>query len=166
MKWTWIKINETLGHKKEKDHFKMINFSEKIVNNSKEIAENLCKYFSEEGSKLCHKAVKRSKSPPVPKLKPRHVTSDFLFTNCDENEINEIILRMKSQSCGVDDVSLKIVKAAKTIVIPILTHLTNLSLEERFYPERLKIARVLPLHKGKSKNDPINYRSISILPFF
>ena len=95
MKRTWIKINESLGHKKEKDQIKMMNFSEKIVNDPKEIAENLCKYFSEEGSKLCHEAVKRSKSPPVPKLKPRHVTSEFLFTNCDENEINEIIMRMK-----------------------------------------------------------------------
>ena len=58
MKRTWIKINESLGHKKEKDQIKMMNFSEKIVNDPKEIAENLCKYFSEEGSKLCHEAVK------------------------------------------------------------------------------------------------------------
>ena len=122
--------------------------------------------FREEGSKLFHEAVKRSKSPPVPKLKPRHVASEFLFTNCDENEINEIIMSMKSQSCGVDEVSLKVVKAIKTIVIPILTHLINLSLEEGTFPERLKLAQVLPLHKGKSKNEPSNYRPISILPFF
>ena len=46
MKQTWIKINESLGHKKEKDQIKMMNFGEKIVNDPKEIAENLCKYFS------------------------------------------------------------------------------------------------------------------------
>ena len=92
-----------------------------------------------------------SRSPPVPKLKPRHVTSEFLFTNCDENEINEIIMSIKSQSCGVDEVSLKVVKAIETIVISILNHLINLSLEEGTFPERLKLARVLPLHKGKSK---------------
>ena len=74
----------------------MMKFSEKIVNDPKEIAETWCKYFSEEGSKLCHEAVKRSKNPPVPKHKPRHVISEFLFTNCDENETNEIIMRMKS----------------------------------------------------------------------
>ena len=73
---------------------------------------------------------------------------------------------MKSQSCGADEVSLKVIKATKTIVTPILTHLINLSLEEGTFPERLKLARVLPLHKGKSKNEPINYRPISILPFF
>ena len=75
-------------------------------------------------------------------------------------------MSMKSQFCGADEVLLKVVKATKTIVIPILTHLINLSLEEGTFPERLKLARVLPLHKGKSKNEPSNYRLISILPFF
>ena len=55
-------------------------------------------------------------------------------------------MRMKSQSCRVDEVSIKVVKATKTIVIPILTHL---SLEERTFPGRLKLVRVLSLHKGK-----------------
>ena len=59
MKQTWIQINDTLGYKKEKDRIRMMNFSEKIVNDSKEIAENLCMHFSEEGSKLFHEAVKR-----------------------------------------------------------------------------------------------------------
>ena len=75
-------------------------------------------------------------------------------------------MRRKSQSCGVDEVSLKVVKATKTIVVPILTYLINFSLEAGTFPERLKIARVLPLHKGKSKNDPSDYHPISILHFF
>ena len=111
--------------------------------------------FQRKVFKLCHEAVKRSKSPPVLKLKPRHVTSEFFFTNCDENEISEIIMRMESQSCGVDEVSLKVVKATKTIVIPILTHLINLSLEEGTFPEILKLARVLTLQAGKSKMNPV-----------
>ena len=69
--------------------------------------------------------------------------------NCDEKEINEIIMKMKSQSCGKDEVSLKIVKATKQIVIPILVYLVNLSLEAETFPERLKVARVLLIHKGK-----------------
>ena len=32
------------------------------------------------------------------------------------------------------------------------------------YPDRLKIARVVPIHKGDSKSDPKNYRPISIVP--
>ena len=68
MKRTWIKINESLGHKKEKDQIKMMNFSESIVNDPKEIEENLGKYFSEEGSKLCHEAVKRWKVHQSPNL--------------------------------------------------------------------------------------------------
>ena len=31
MKWAWIKVNETLGHKKEKNQLKMKNFSGKLL---------------------------------------------------------------------------------------------------------------------------------------
>ena len=109
----------------------------KIVNDSKEIADNLWKCFSEEGSRLCHEAVQRSKSTPVPKIKPCHVTSEFVFTNCNENEINEIIMRKKSQSWGVDEVSLKFVKVTKTIVIPILTHVINYHLKRELFQRNL-----------------------------
>ena len=60
-------------------------------------------------------------------------------------------MRMKSQSCGVDEVSLKVVKATKTIVTPILTHLINLSLEEGTFPERLRLARVLQIGRASCR---------------
>ena len=65
MEKTWIKINEVMGHKKEKEQIKKMKFGDGTVNDTKEIAANLCKYFSEKGSKLCHEAAKRSISPLV-----------------------------------------------------------------------------------------------------
>ena len=47
-------------------------------------------------------------------------------------------MKMKSQSCGIEEVSLKIVKATKQIVIPILVYLVNLSLVAGTFPKRLK----------------------------
>ena len=65
MKKTWTKINEVMGHKKEKEQIKKMKFGDGLVNDPKEIAENMCKFFSEEGSKLCHELAKRSINPPV-----------------------------------------------------------------------------------------------------
>ena len=46
--------------------------------------------------------------------------------NCDEKVINKITMKMKPQSCGIDEVSLKIVKGFKQIVITILVYLVDL----------------------------------------
>ena len=42
----------------------------------------------------------------------------------------------------------------------------NLSLEKGSFPEQLKVAKVIPLHKGGRKADIENWGPISILPIF
>ena len=49
------------------------------------------------------------------------------------------------------------------IVLPI-TALINHCIGQGIFPDKLKIASVIPLHKGGDINDPHNYRPISILP--
>ena len=48
------------------------------------------------------------------------------------------------------------------IVLPITTLIYN-CIGQGIYPDKLKIASVIPLHKGGDINDPHNYRPISIL---
>ena len=52
---------------------------------------------------------------------------------------------------------------AKAISGP-LTHLINLSLKSGVVPSDWKVAKVTPIHKGGSKEDFNNFRSISVLP--
>ena len=54
---------------------------------------------------------------------------------------------------------------ADLIVIP-LCHIINISFKSGFFPDALKIAKVLPLHKGGSTLDPNNFRPISLLSIF
>ena len=49
---------------------------------------------------------------------------------------------------------------------PFLVKLFNLCFEKGTLPDILKIARVIPLHKGGPKSDLTNYRPISLLPQF
>ena len=44
-----------------------------------------------------------------------------------------------------------------------LCYIFNLSFEKRLYPSRLKNSIVAPIFKSGSRNDPENYRPISIL---
>ena len=52
-----------------------------------------------------------------------------------------------------------------TLKVPLL-HIVNLSLKSGIFPEKMKIAKVLPLYKAGEKTDVNNYRPISLLPLF
>ena len=92
--------------------------------------------------------------------------NSFEFARYSEREVAQFLAAMKSSSSGMNEFLLKLIKAAKTSILPVLTHLINLSLDHGVFSEALKIARVVPLHKGGKKDDPSNPRPIPILPFF
>ena len=52
-----------------------------------------------------------------------------------------------------------------SIVVPV-TKLFNLSFKHGVFPDALKRARIIVLYKGGPRNDPANYRPISILSVF
>ena len=67
-------------------------------------------------------------------------------------------------SCGYDDISSKLLKVIAPVIIKPLTLLINQVLNTGIFPDKLKIAKVIPIYK---KGDPQlfeNYRPISLLP--
>ena len=77
-----------------------------------------------------------------------------------------IIDNMQNKSAPINTYSARIIKAVKHIISPVLSHIINKSLQQGHFPSCLKLARVIPLHKGGRKDDTNNYRPISILPIF
>ena len=55
--------------------------------------------------------------------------------------------------------------AAPVISLP-LTYIFNLSFTQGKFPNILKLAKVIPIHKANSKLITSNYRPISVLPVF
>ena len=50
-------------------------------------------------------------------------------------------------------------------IVPSVCHIVNISIKSRKFPTKWKIAKVVPLYKGKgSKFDPKSYRPVAILP--
>ena len=52
------------------------------------------------------------------------------------------------------------------LVFPILATLVNESFSSGIFPDTLKIAKVITLHKKGSTDNPSNYRTISLLSIF
>jgi len=57
----------------------------------------------------------------------------------------------------------KIIKLAKFVLMPVLTHIFNKYINEGFYPDCLKVAEVIPIYKSGEQKICSNYRPISIL---
>ena len=61
---------------------------------------------------------------------------------------------------------MNIVKHIITSIIKPLTHIFNTSFKTGVFPDKLKIAKVIPVFKSGIKEDCSNYRPISLLPQF
>ena len=81
-------------------------------------------------------------------------------------QVEKIIGQLKnSKASGLDNLDTYILKLTKKFIVPSVCHILNLSLTSNKFPTKWKIAKIVPLYKGKgSKLDPKNYRPVAILP--
>ena len=70
------------------------------------------------------------------------------------------------KSHGVYSCPTRILKIAKTVISTPLMEITNNSILQGTFPEKLKLAKVVPVYKSDDATDPNNYRPISLLSIF
>ena len=129
--------------------------------------ESFNEHFAEIGPKIQSEALKLDDHVCYSDFLPERL-SDSRFDEFEEVTTGEIISYVESLSNDkaiFDDVPLRILKLATPSFVEPLAHVVNLSLKTGIVPDICKKARVTPLHKSGDKNDPNNYRPISILPF-
>ena len=81
------------------------------------------------------------------------------------SEIFEICKSLKnSKAEGHDGISNIFIKFFSPILSEVLASLINRSMMSGVFPDIFKIAKVCPIHKSGSKQNPGNYRPISVLP--
>ena len=80
--------------------------------------------------------------------------------------IDEITAISDKKAMGFDSIPPKIIKWAPHLFTPFLKSIFNKCLHLGYYPDTMKIARVVPIHKGGDINNVNNYRPISVLTQF
>ena len=93
--------------------------------------------------------------------------SKFCLKETTPDEVIKVIDKLDSKkSADFYNISPEIVKVSNQIVADSLALLFNKCIKEGRFPNALKLAKVIPIHKGDSVLTVSNYRPISLLPIF
>ena len=147
VKSTWRNINEKLN-KTKKSH----NFPETFlkngtaVNGSKNIANAFNNYFVNVGPNLANNIKNINATSAESYLNKQNINSIFLRPT-GQNEILKIISEMKNKhSSGYDDISSTVLKRTYKYILVPLQHIINTSIEKGSFPDKMKIAKIVPIH--------------------
>ena len=152
LKETWRVINDALGRNNSgkllPDIFKINNTK---VDNKLEIANAFNDYFKNIGEKLADNIHYNGSMSFENYLKKSNET-EFSFSQITEKQVETVIDNLSNKhSCGVDGISTNLLKKCKNPLIPALTLIINQTLTSGIFPEKLKVAKVVPLFKNGEK---------------
>ena len=162
---TWKTINEILTKNQTKNKFPTVfNDNGSMITDKVNIANKFNVFFTNIGEKIA-KGINYDGNKTYGHYLNKDIHSSFTFMNIDEDAINKIIYNLPPKSSsGCDGISTKLLKVIAPVIIKPLTLLINQVLNTGTFPDKLKIAKVIPIFK---KGDPSlfeNYRTISLLP--
>lgn len=168
-KQIWSTINEVIYNKKEhkkKEDISMIKHDNKTVTCSKTIANLFNDYFIGIGSNLIENIKSKNHTISLPTTRILNMNKEpFKIKEVTENSIILLINSLSNNSSsGYDHISTVLLKDAHLKIIPTLTKIINNDLLNGFFPEELKVARVVPVFKNGDKLEINNFRAISVLP--
>ena len=133
-----------------------------IYTNPTSMSSIFNKFFATIGIKLAEKFTMRN---TLTTNGVNQASSIFAFKTISCESVIKMINELKpNKAIGLDKVSSCLLKDAADIVAPSLTSLFNISTNTGCFPSTWKLAKISPLFKKGSKQDPSNYRPISVLP--
>ena len=90
----------------------------------------------------------------------------FLY-DTSYDDVHKVIDKMATKtSCGIDEISRKVIKRMAPYISVPLSYIFNLTFTTGKIPDDLKVALVTPVYKASEENIYSNYRPISVLPCF
>ena len=94
-------------------------------------------------------------------------TCKFSLKAVYPDEIGKIISSLKStRTCGLDNIDSFVIKLAKEELVPMITHIINLSISQEKFPDGWKTSKIIPLHKKAELTEAKNYRPVALLSIF
>ena len=124
----------------------------RMIDDPKCIANKLNNFFVNVGptTEITIPKIPPFKISPKSYMKARN-NFVFIIAHISTEEILEIINHLETKSSGPASIPIKLLKIIPDLIIIPLTKIINTSFSTGEYPNKLKIVKVIPIHKGHSK---------------
>jgi exonuclease III len=156
-KVAWQIINKNTGKLKTSTAINSLKVNGEIITDQKSIANCLNQKFVEPVPDINNDDLNTAVQH-IPMCEEK-LTLDFV----SENEVLKIIQNLPAKnSVSWDGISTKVIKKIAPYVALPLSCIINQSFQEGKFPENLKLSLVTPIYKKDERQDPGNYRPISI----
>ena len=160
IKKTWGMINSIIGQNKKNEFPKCFVVDNNYISDKQKIADAFNEYYAEAGTKLAQ-TIRTLDGINFQKYMNLTVAPDFEFHTTNRNTVIKVIESLKiKNSCGFDMMATKLLQNVKIEVCVMI----NQSFVSGIFPDKLKIAKVVPLYKKNEKNKIEKYRPVSLLP--
>ena len=163
IKKNWKIINSFFSNIKRKaNNTELLDEAGNSINNPIDVANKFCDFFSTVADKLDEKIPPTDTDPLY--YMPDRIPATFSPLPATPPELIKLIKAFKDKPCHVINIPVFIFKLLSSHIAPIICDIFNCAITEGVFPAVLKLARILPLHKGKSHKITDNFRPISLLP--
>ena len=90
----------------------------------------------------------------------------FFFAHTDYEEVHKLIMSFGNKRTTLNNIPIIVLKKVSHVLAPLIVTLFNESATEGIFPEKLKLGRVIPLHKNGPQDLVENFRPITTLSIF
>ena len=165
IKKTWMGIKSIINTKQSSPNVSQISMNGKIITNPVAIYNTFNNFFASVGTST------NKEIPLVPNISPKAFLRNrnqynLILAHVSNEEILDIINSLENKSMGPASIPLKLLKVIPDLIMIPLCKIINLSFLTGCFPNAIKIAKVVAIHKGGSTQDVNNFRPISLLSIF
>ena len=161
-KKSWETIRQIIGKKKTRNEIIRLLDGDDLLTDRQDIANSFANFFSNIGRNLDNDLATHEGNPTSNiNYNPR---SFFIFP-VTPIECEIIISNLKETKTHIDEFPIKLFKSVKSLISDPLCKIINSSFSSGHFPEKLKIARITPIHKQGDPENASNYRPISSLSY-
>ena len=139
----------------------------KTIKNMDEVVSGFNKFFVNVGPELANQINMETANEDVDDFNFERNPNSIFIKAVEEKEIIDIVRNFKNKiSTDCDEIDMTIVKKVIDGILKPLTYICNLSFQTGKFPNKMKVAKVIPLYKTGDKHIFTNYRPVSLLSQF
>ena len=170
VKQLWRNLNTICSFKKDKsarNTITRLSDENDYLTKAEDISNSMNKYFSTVGTNLVSNNPLFNSSNDYRSYCNLSIKDSIFLAPVTKSELSSLIYKLnKSKAPGNDNIGPELVQTVAPVIIDPFLHICNLSFLNGIVPEKLKIAKVIPVFKKGDRSISSNYRPISLLSIF